>query len=356
MSNELQQSVFDYGVLPINDAIELKASAERIKLRLKRTAEDIIEIGKELILSKKRCGHGGFEKWIESEFDMTDRSARNFMQVAETFGDKTEIISVFKPTALYALSSPSFPEDVRAEVLQRAEAGEKVDSKEIERLKKLNTTLEKKLNEQVEHNEGLSADLLEASEKNQNLERELTETKANQNAIIEAKTAEANAKAILDAQAEIARVKGELNAAIEKQKSLEKEHKQELSHKVNVELQKHKTEIDQRQYQITQLEKNLSELQAVKAELDAQVGDLKIHKDAIAEIKTALLTIKSQVLFAQDAKKIPSDVLNDWSFIADALGQLKSDVEKFVDLDGVLEAEIIELVSKSGVNDEALAA
>ena len=33
--------------LPINDAMELNAIKERIKIRLKRTAEDIIEIGKD---------------------------------------------------------------------------------------------------------------------------------------------------------------------------------------------------------------------------------------------------------------------------------------------------------------------
>lgn len=133
---DLQQIGFNYGVMPLNDAMELKASAERIKVRLKRTADDIIEIGKELIAAKEKCGHGNFEIWLQAEFDMTDRSARRFIQVAETFGDKTDTVSVLNATALYALSAPSTNEEVRTEVLQRIENGENVTTTEIEKLKK----------------------------------------------------------------------------------------------------------------------------------------------------------------------------------------------------------------------------
>lgn len=132
----LQTIGFNYGGLALNDAMDLKASAERIKVRLKRTADDIIEIGKELIIAKDKCGHGNFENWLQQEFEMTDRTAQNFINVAKKFGDKTETVSLLNATALYALSAPSMPEEVRTEVIQRLENGEKIDMAEINRLKK----------------------------------------------------------------------------------------------------------------------------------------------------------------------------------------------------------------------------
>jgi hypothetical protein len=55
---------------------------------------------------------------------MTDRTARNFMHVAETF--KSETVSNFSPKVLYALSAPNTPPEVREKVEARVASGEKV--------------------------------------------------------------------------------------------------------------------------------------------------------------------------------------------------------------------------------------
>lgn len=55
---------FDYNILPKDVYTEVKLSAERIKMRMKRTVEDIIEIGRELSLTKQRLPHGKFMSWI----------------------------------------------------------------------------------------------------------------------------------------------------------------------------------------------------------------------------------------------------------------------------------------------------
>ncbi len=151
-------TLFDYASLPINDAMELNAIKERIKIRLKRTAEDIIEIGKDLIIAKEKCGHGGFEKWISFEFEMNIRTAQNFMNVADKFSDKNEIISFLKPTALYMLAAPSTPENVRVEVLERIENGESVNFAEIQELKKAAQSA-------IANAENLQRDLIDANKK-----------------------------------------------------------------------------------------------------------------------------------------------------------------------------------------------
>ena len=110
-------------------------ATERIKLRLKRTAEDIIAIGQDLILIKAELGHGKFMPWIEMHFDMRQTQATKFIQVAERFGQIHEIRE-FKPSIIYELASPSTPDSVIEEVTAKVEAGETVSVKEVKELKK----------------------------------------------------------------------------------------------------------------------------------------------------------------------------------------------------------------------------
>ena len=56
---------------------------------------------------KAELPHGQFLPWIAAEFEMSDRTANDFMNVANRFGGKSAIISDLKPTILYALSAPS---------------------------------------------------------------------------------------------------------------------------------------------------------------------------------------------------------------------------------------------------------
>lgn len=63
--------------------------------------------------------------WIEAEFGMSERTARNFMNVFETFGSNRDRVADLIPTALYLLAVPSMPEEVGQEVLYRADNDKK---------------------------------------------------------------------------------------------------------------------------------------------------------------------------------------------------------------------------------------
>ncbi len=127
-------TLFNYDQLSAPVAVGAKAAAERIRLRLRRTAEDIIEIGRDLISVKKDIGHGNFLPWIDAEFGMSDQTARRFMQVAGLYGGKSNTVLNLEPSALYALAAPSTPADVRSEVEARAAEGEDIKANEIKRL------------------------------------------------------------------------------------------------------------------------------------------------------------------------------------------------------------------------------
>jgi hypothetical protein len=49
----------------------LREVADRLRARMARTAQDIVEIGLDLIEVRARVGDGKFSAWIEAEFTMS---------------------------------------------------------------------------------------------------------------------------------------------------------------------------------------------------------------------------------------------------------------------------------------------
>jgi hypothetical protein len=128
-------SLFDYAALDRATEAELRADAAIIKGLLRRTAEDLIEIGTKLNHGKDLLPHGMFLPWIAAEFDdMGETTAWKMMHVAEVYG-KSPLGKLLKPSALYELAAPSTPLEVRIEIEKRIDAGELVTAADIRELK-----------------------------------------------------------------------------------------------------------------------------------------------------------------------------------------------------------------------------
>jgi DNA repair exonuclease SbcCD ATPase subunit len=118
--SDLIQMTFDYSLLDEDKRVRVQVKTESIRVRLKRTAEDIIATGQDLIDVKKDLGHGLFQDWLKSEFDMSYPTANNFMNAAERFGDKTLNFRDLSVSVLYLLAAPSTPDTV----IERVQSGE----------------------------------------------------------------------------------------------------------------------------------------------------------------------------------------------------------------------------------------
>lgn len=121
---EVQQSLFNYAALDTETRIVVQQRTSEIKTLMRRSAQDIIDIGQKLIEVKGRLGHGHFGGWLESEFSWTPMTAQRFMQVAERFKNNNLLDFNIAPSALYALAAPSTPEPARIEAVSRAQSGE----------------------------------------------------------------------------------------------------------------------------------------------------------------------------------------------------------------------------------------
>jgi Protein of unknown function (DUF3102) len=72
---------FDYGALPSGTANVLRERGIQIRRAVKKTAEAIIAIGRDLIAAKKILGYGRFVDWVETECGFRIRTAQNYMAI-----------------------------------------------------------------------------------------------------------------------------------------------------------------------------------------------------------------------------------------------------------------------------------
>ena len=96
---------------------------------MRLTAENIISIGQKLTEVKEKLGHGSFQNWLRSEFEWSEQTARQFMQVyrwSKTIKNKNFVFSQLATSALYLLAAPSTPQEARDEVLSSIGGGEKI--------------------------------------------------------------------------------------------------------------------------------------------------------------------------------------------------------------------------------------
>ncbi len=117
---------FDYASLDADTSRFVQQQTGEIRVLMRRTAQDIFEVGQKLSDVKQRLGHGNFEAWLKAEFDWGEWTARKFMQVAQQFAAIEFTDLQIAPSALYLLAASSTPDAAKAEVLDRAKAGETI--------------------------------------------------------------------------------------------------------------------------------------------------------------------------------------------------------------------------------------
>ena len=120
---------FDYGELEPEIRDLVKNRAESIRGIAKQTAMNIVSIGGMLAGVKEKLKHGQWLPWLKHEFSWSRQTADNFIRVYE----QSKLLNFsnleIDVSALYLITSPSTPEPVRREVIERAKAGEPMTNK-----------------------------------------------------------------------------------------------------------------------------------------------------------------------------------------------------------------------------------
>ncbi|OWY64661.1 hypothetical protein B7486_46075 [cyanobacterium TDX16] len=125
IQTSVEQS-FDYTTLDAETRSVVQQHTSEIRILMRRTAQDIINIGQKLIEVKEQLEHGQFRNWLKVEFDWGVWTATKFMQVAEKFESVNFTHLDIAASALYLLAAPSTPSEARTEALERATVGEAI--------------------------------------------------------------------------------------------------------------------------------------------------------------------------------------------------------------------------------------
>jgi hypothetical protein len=91
---------FDYTKMDPSTADFLRGAATVIRSCQESWAREVMRIGTYLDGAKVRLPHGQFTDWLNAEFDMSERTAENYMSVARKFASKSELISDLPPSLL----------------------------------------------------------------------------------------------------------------------------------------------------------------------------------------------------------------------------------------------------------------
>jgi len=116
---------FDYSAMDAELAENLRKQAARIKKRIGKATQDLIDIGRDLLAAKKQLiDHGEFIEWVETEVGISRRTAQAYMAVARLADDKGAAIALLPPTTAHRLAARSAPPEVVSEVIAKAESGD----------------------------------------------------------------------------------------------------------------------------------------------------------------------------------------------------------------------------------------
>lgn len=122
--------------------LSIGALEDEIVFRIKRSASDALEAGKALIILKEVAGHGDFGKRVQL-MGFKERTARNYMRVAETFGKSASNAVLANEIGQYQkmLEMTFFENDE----LEKLANGGDIDGIDLEQIKSLSAPKLKKL-------------------------------------------------------------------------------------------------------------------------------------------------------------------------------------------------------------------
>ena len=92
-------------------ALTLEQRVVKIQFHLQNIAQSAIIIGQELIECKKEVPHGEWLNWLEKNFNLKQSSAKNFMAIAERFGNRQLIGDLGYTQMVQMLALPAGEEE-----------------------------------------------------------------------------------------------------------------------------------------------------------------------------------------------------------------------------------------------------
>lgn len=126
---------FTYTALSEADAAWLRRAADELRVKLRRSVEEVVASGRILAAARRRLGREQWRPWLATQAQIPPRSASRLVNVGTVFATVTpSALANFTPTALYTLAETGVPQSVREYFLQQAAEGEEVTASDVEEM------------------------------------------------------------------------------------------------------------------------------------------------------------------------------------------------------------------------------
>jgi Protein of unknown function (DUF3102) len=122
-----QLDIYEAAGLTRPEAFTLETHAAKIITIGRRS---YIDIGRELLAARELAQHGTWRTFLQ-RCGMSESTARNYMNVAERFADKSTTVALLPPAALYAMSAPNADPTVVDAIVSEVDAGSTLTTPEI---------------------------------------------------------------------------------------------------------------------------------------------------------------------------------------------------------------------------------
>ena len=109
---------YDYSEVSEAHRRHMQDAAVDIRRKYTRVMGDLLAIGRRLLEVKDFLPHGEFGRWIETEFELPERTVQGMMNAARIYSDEARVqrVARLSERAIYMLAAPSTPEEAREAV------------------------------------------------------------------------------------------------------------------------------------------------------------------------------------------------------------------------------------------------
>jgi hypothetical protein len=121
LAHKARALAYNYDEIPEPHREAVQKAALDIRSRIKRTVEDMLEIGRQLN-AVKALVPGKFDEWVASEFGMSRATASEFRNAADRFSQNVQNLYLLPVSVVRRLAAPSVPDEAVAAVIAEAQA------------------------------------------------------------------------------------------------------------------------------------------------------------------------------------------------------------------------------------------
>lgn len=117
----------------MDELVTLNQRVVKIKFYLNQTAQNIIEIGKELTAAKNEVPHGQWQAWLQDNFSLSQSTAQRFMKCAERFGKSATLRDLNYGQMIQILALPEA--ETEKFIAEKAAEGKPVEDMTVKTLR-----------------------------------------------------------------------------------------------------------------------------------------------------------------------------------------------------------------------------